>query len=160
MPSKTIDNFLESPFSLTSRPEPVPGDLRIMWGVSVVVLILFHSRSKQASFQKLHYFTYSVRTHESRKRTVELFETNASSTEHTIRFEPWLNRAMGFAKGSNLLVFENGKRAKLTGQGVIFANEVLKDSGSLVSEIKFIQSVSKKVSEKFVADMLRRERLL
>ena len=151
---------MESPFSLKSRPEPVPGDLRIIWGVSIVVLILFHSRAKQASFQKLHYFTYSVRTQKSRKRTADLFDRNISSTEHIIRFEPWLNRAMGFAKASNLLVFENGKRAKLTEEGIIFANLILKDSNSLVSEIEFIKSVSKKVSENFVTGMLRRERLL
>lgn len=158
MLSESRKNFLESPFLLNERPEPVPGDLRIMWGVSVIALILFYSRSKRASFQKLHYFSYSVRTAESRKRTLDLFLSEASPTEHIIRFEPWLIRAISFAQGSKLVIVESGKRVRLTDLGKKFASELLSNSDALELEIKFIQSISKEVSEKFITEMLRSER--
>ena len=57
MPPESL--FLEAlqgaNFSFTARPEPVAGDLRMSWGIAVVLLSLLHSRGKKASFLKLQF---------------------------------------------------------------------------------------------------------
>jgi hypothetical protein len=55
MPSSLRDLLLDGPFELLARPEPLPGDLRLAWGLALVLLILGRSRGKRASLQKLHF---------------------------------------------------------------------------------------------------------
>lgn len=49
MPPSFLDTLLDGPFELTPRPEPVAGDLRMSWGIALVILILGRSRGKRAS---------------------------------------------------------------------------------------------------------------
>src|SRR3546814_2353528 len=42
-------------FSFTRRPEPIAGDLRMSWGIGIVLLSLLHSRGKKGSFLKLQF---------------------------------------------------------------------------------------------------------
>ena len=66
MTNNLLDALLDGPFALTSRPEPVPGDLRLGWGIALVVLLLGKSRAKRASLQKLHLLAHSIRTRQAR----------------------------------------------------------------------------------------------
>ena len=52
-------------FSFTSRPVPVPGDLRINWRLAVILLMLDSSRAKRASLAKLHLLNDAVRSPQS-----------------------------------------------------------------------------------------------
>ncbi|WP_245419805.1 hypothetical protein [Phyllobacterium salinisoli] len=38
--------ILGGSFTYTARPDPVPGDLRMSWGIAVLILALFYSRGK------------------------------------------------------------------------------------------------------------------
>ena len=79
MPPDFLGTLLDGPFELTSRPEPVPGDLRMAWGMALIILILGRSRGKRASLQKLHFMAHSARTKESRE------EVNACSPVIAVR---------------------------------------------------------------------------
>ena len=117
MPINLLDALLDGPFELTSRPEPVPGDLRLAWGMALVILILGRSRGKRASLQKLHFMAYSTRTRETRQETARVLEGHVATSTLVVRVEPWLNRALAFAHAAGLVALENGRHAKLTEKG-------------------------------------------
>src|ERR1043166_4577806 len=117
MPASLIDALLDGPFALTPRPEPVPGDLRRAWGIALLILILGSSRGKRASLQKLHFLSHSARMRQTRREVQEVFSGERPPADLVVRVEPWLNRALAFAKGSNLIELEKGKSAKLTDAG-------------------------------------------
>src|SRR5258706_4431921 len=67
MPSDTsLKAILSGPFSFTARPEPVAGDLRMSWGIAVLLMALLNCRAKKSSFQKLQFLAHAVRLPESR----------------------------------------------------------------------------------------------
>jgi hypothetical protein len=68
MPSEnSFRALLDVPFSFVARPEPVAGDLRMSWGISVLLLSLLYSRGKKGSFQKLQFLAHAVRIPEGRE---------------------------------------------------------------------------------------------
>jgi hypothetical protein len=50
-------------FTFTNRPDPVPGDLRMTWGIAVLILMLFYSRGKKSNFQKLQWTCHGMVPH-------------------------------------------------------------------------------------------------
>ena len=74
------DLLLDGPFELSARPEPLPGDLRLAWGMALVILILGRSRGKRASLQKLHFMAHSARTRATREQTIHLFAGGLSKS--------------------------------------------------------------------------------
>src|SRR5712664_840147 len=67
MPSESsLKAILSGPFSFNARPEPVAGDLRMSWGIAILLLSLLSSRGKKASFQKLQFLAHAVRIAEGR----------------------------------------------------------------------------------------------
>ena len=111
MSASLINALLDGPFALTPRPEPVPGDLRVAWGIALVVLILGKSRGKRASLQKLHFLAHSARTRQARLEAQEVFARERRPSDFVVRVEPWLNRALAFARGAGLIDLEKGKSA-------------------------------------------------
>jgi hypothetical protein len=94
MPPDFLDTLLDGPFELTSRPEPVPGDLRMAWGIALVILILGPSRGMRASLQKLHFMAHSARTKESREEVRRVFTGDRSPADLVVRVEPSLNETL------------------------------------------------------------------
>jgi hypothetical protein len=157
MPVSFLDVLLDGHFALTPRPEPVAGDLRRAWGIALLVLILGKSRGKRASLQKLHFLGHSARTRQSRQEVQEVFAGERRSSDLVVRVEPWLNRALAFAKGAGLIELEKGKSAKLTDAG-LKACEVLNEQSSMCAEEKaFLEAVSGKATEAAVDKIMRME---
>ncbi|MFG1201766.1 hypothetical protein V5F29_05180 [Xanthobacter aminoxidans] len=48
-----IRSKLTGDFSVTQRPEPIPGNLRLGWGISLLLLVLASSRGQRCSLQKI-----------------------------------------------------------------------------------------------------------
>ncbi len=160
MPINLLDALLDGPFELTSRPEPVPGDLRLAWGMALVILILGRSRGKRASLQKLHFMAYSTRTRETRQETARVLEGHVATSTLVVRVEPWLNRALAFAHAAGLVALENGRHAKLTEKG-ISALEQISTAESVLSEEKaFLAACGSRATEAAIERIMRMERLL
>ena len=88
------------------------------WGIFLVVLLLSRSRGNKASLQKLHLMAYSARTRQSRQEALRVFNGALPPSDLLVRVEPWLNRAIAFAKGARLIEFEGGKSVKSTQRGL------------------------------------------
>jgi hypothetical protein len=159
MPADLLSLILDGPFELQKRPEPLPGDLRLAWGMALVVLLLGRSRGKQASLQKLHFLAHSARTRETRRDAERLFSGELSPAAFVVRFEPWLNRALAFSKAVGLVDLERGKTAKLTTEGVAAFDKLNKDEEILAEEKNFITHVAPRATERAVEKIMRMETL-
>jgi hypothetical protein len=160
MPPEFFDFLLDGPFEMRSRPEPLPGDLRRAWGIAVIVLVLGSSRGKQASLQKLHFMAHSLRTMETRQEARRVFVGDLPPSDLIVRVEPWVNRAISFAKGAGLLELKKGRSAKLTQAGLDMW-KVLSDTKTiLVDEKEFLAAVAASATEGAVEKIMRMELML
>jgi citrate lyase gamma subunit len=160
MPPSVLDLLLDGPFEMTSRPEPLPGDLRMAWGIALVILILGRSRGKRASMQKLHFMAYSARTRETRDRVSRIFAGHLDSSDLVVRVEPWLNRAVSFATAVRLVSLQGGSHVKLTDDGIKSLERISSTETLMVEERTFLDAISGRATEATVERVMRMERLL
>jgi hypothetical protein len=157
MPASLLDTILDGPFALTPRPEPLPGDLRLSWGIALVVLMLGASRGTRASLQKLHFLAHSIRTRETRLEIQQVFARSRRSSDILVRVEPWLNRALAFAKGAKLIEMEGGRSAVLAERGRRMLDALHKDGAILSEEKRFLQDIRKHATETNIEKIMRME---
>jgi hypothetical protein len=157
MPNSLLDIIIDGPFALTPRPEPVPGDLRLRWGIMLVVLMLGKCRGKRASLQKLHFLAHSIRTRRTRTQAGQVFAGTIKPSDILVRVEPWLNRALAFAKGAGLVGMEGGKSARLTERGLGALKALYDDNHVLVEEKEFLEVIGSKATESSVEKIMRME---
>jgi hypothetical protein len=157
MASSFLDTLLDGPFELRSRPEPMPGDLRLAWGIALVVLILGSSRGKRASLQKLHFMAHSARTRDAREEATRVLENRRPTSAIVIRVEPWVNRALAFARGAKLIALEGGSHAKLTSDGVSLFEEISSVESVLSEEKEFLDTLGLRATERAIERIMRME---
>jgi hypothetical protein len=157
MPSNFLDVLLDGPFALTPRPEPLPGDLRRAWGIALVILILGKSRGKRATLQKLHFLGHSARTRQTRLEAQQVFTGERRTADFVVRVEPWLNRALAFAKGAGLVELEGGKAAKLTEVGTKACEALYENKEMCAEEKHFLETISRKATETAIEKIMRME---
>ena len=160
MLSNLRDLLLDGPFELSARPEPLPGDLRLAWGMALVLLILGRSCGKRASLQKLHFMAHSARTRATRKQTQRLFAGGLSTAEMVVRVEPWLNRAISFATAAHLVSLERGAHARLTDAGVQVFDKISEADLIMVEEKDFLDVIAQQATEGTIDKIMRMEQLL
>lgn len=152
-----LDTLLDGPFELTPGPDPIPGDLRMAWGIALVVLVLGRSRGNKASLQKLHLMAYSARTRQSRQEALRVFNGALSPSDLLVRVEPWLNRAIAFARGARLIELERGKSVRLTQRGLKLLETVADAEAVLAEERAFIDAIGRRATESAVERIMRME---
>ena len=157
MPPNLLHTLLQSPFELAPRPEPIPGDLRLAWGIAVVVLIVGRSRGKRASLQKLHILAHAVRSRQNREDATQLFNGHVRPVDFIVRVEPWLNRAIAFARAGGLVELQSGKAVRLTKQGVRTFDILYVSDDILTEEKSFIDAVASLATEDAVKKTMRME---
>jgi hypothetical protein len=152
--------LLDGPFELSARPEPVPGDLRLAWGIALVILILGRSRAKRASLQKLHFMAHSARTRTTRDQAARLFAGTLSTADMIVRVEPWLNRALAFATAARLVSLEHGGHARLTDSGIQTFEKISSTESLMVEEKAFLEHIARQATEGAIEKIMRMEQLL
>lgn len=160
MPNDLINRLLDGPFELTSRPEPIPADLRLTWGLSLLVLMLGRSRSKRASLQKLNFLAHSIRTRESREAAMRLYEGNMRVSHYMVRVEPWLNRAIAFSKGYGLAEILKGRTIQLLPLGSRAFEHIYSDDSVLAEEKAFLDAIGKWATEQTIERVMKMDALL
>lgn len=147
-------------FSFTRRPEPVAGDLRMSWGIAIVLLSLLHSRGKKGSFLKLQFLAHSIRTKESRDQVDAVLRGELRTSDIQVRVEPWLNRAVAFAHGLKLVTVSKGKSVMLTQRGEEVAAAIDANEAMLADERAFLMIVAKRLTEPLLSKIWRMETLI
>jgi len=159
------DNFFRqaiegSTFSFTARPEPVAGDLRMSWGIGILLLSLFYAHGKKGSFQKLQFLAHAVRTPEGRGDVRDLMAGKLRVTEVSVRVEPWLNRAVSYAHGLGFVDVTKGKSVSLTEKGRRAAAALDADKTVFKEERAFVADIAKNLTEAKLTRIWRMEDLL
>jgi hypothetical protein len=160
MLSSLRDLLLDGPFELSARPEPLPGDLRLAWGIALVILILGRSRAKRASLQKLHFMAHSARTRATREQAKRLFVGGLSTADMVVRVEPWLNRAISFATAARLISLEHGGHARLTESGIQAFDKISEADSIMIEEKDFLDAIARQATEGTIDKIMRMEQLL
>ncbi|MCW3476641.1 hypothetical protein [Limobrevibacterium gyesilva] len=158
-PETSLKAILSGPFLFAARPEPVAGDLRMSWGIAILLLSLRSSRGKKGSFQKLQFLAHAVRIPEGRDDVRALLRGDLRPSEVSVRIEPWLNRAVAFAHALKLVSVDKGKSVSLTAKGVDVANEIAKSKDLLFQERTFLSDVAPKLTEALLIKVWRMEDL-
>ncbi len=147
---------LDTPFVFNKRPESIPGDLRPLWRIGLLLLMLYvASRGKKSSFGRLHVLNWALRSDEGRDALLGMLEGRLVPGTIVVRIEPSLNRAVDFAHGEGLLKKVGGDRIELTSTGEAEAKRLLKQGELFVSEREYLEQVGKKLTETLVTKIFR-----
>lgn len=147
-----MSDVLDRPerFSFQSRPIPVPGDLRIEWRVSLIVLMLGYSRAKQASLPKLHILNDAIRSSRERAQLDLIVGGKAGMLPWALRIEPAFARAVDFVVGDKLASWtaSAGRSGlKLTASGAALFDKLKVQSDALVQERALLEIYAKAITE-------------
>lgn len=150
-------SYLDIPFSFQERPTPLQAQSRVIWGLSMVTLILhICCRGKRSSITRLHLLNWSVRSAKNKKLLLEFLENRNSPMSVLIRYEPSFNRAVEYALADGLVEMTGKKGSiKLTTKGQQLSHEILTDDTILKEEKEFLRSVGPAVTEELAKSLVR-----
>lgn len=151
-----LRRMLSGAFTISDRSQPVPGDLRINWGVALILLVLASSRGQRCSLQKLHFLAHLSRTDQTRREAIEVLNRTREPSALSVRIEPWVNRALAFAIARGHAVMRDGKAAALTDQGKQMLDE-LSAMSVLADERAFLAQIGPRTTEKVVDSIMKME---
>lgn len=151
-----LRSMLAGSFTISDRAQPVPGDLRINWGVALILMVLASSRGQRCSLQKLHFLAHLSRTNQTRSETLEVLDRTRDPSALSVRIEPWVNRALAFAIAQGNATMKDGKAAALTDQGRAILDE-LSAMTVLAEERAFLAKIGPRATEKVVDSIMKME---
>jgi len=147
---------LKTEFVFRRRPFAIPGDLRPAWRIGLIVLLLKNCcRAGKSSLARLHVLSWGIRTRQSQRDLLAAAEGGLPLSGVIVRFDPFLDRAVDFAIGENLLAHRGGKAVELTPSGRQLAAELENATSLFEAEKQFILSVRRNVTENLVDQMFK-----
>lgn len=157
----TPTDFLEDAFGAINsgvrfarRPDPVPADLRFHWRVAALVLVLHRCRSDTATLQQLHVLTWALRSEETRKTFIRWSTGDKRPDDVIVRYDPALSLSVDLATGFGLVERTDKGHVTLSDTGERLAVAIENESQILIVEKSFLDLLPKRVSQKFVNDLI------
>mgnify|MGYP000060603048 CR=1 FL=1 len=138
-------------FSFQRRPISLPGDLRPIWRIGLLTILMTQCcRQQRSSLTRLHVLSWTIRSKENYEDMLALIAGDLSPDSLIVRFDPAVNRAIDFAIGEGLMVRVDGSRIELTALGKEFAMEIFDDANLYAIEKSLAVSLKLRVSETLV----------
>lgn len=154
MPQLSISQ-LDTPFIFRARPESLPGDLRPLWRVAVLLLILqLACRGARASFGQLHVLNWALKSVDNRIQIEQVINGEKPVAATFVRIEPSLNRAVDLAHGEGLVERVHPGRIQLTQKGRKAAQMVLEAEYLMTTEKAFLRQIGKRLTLQAVRNLL------
>lgn len=125
------------------REMPIDVRSRISWRTSYILLLIWLSRGKKSSLQRLH-ILHTIYDNN--------YDPTAPSTEW-IRFDPSINSAIDYNMQSGLVTFSKG-RYSVTEKGLVFCNQLKADSDIKILTSTFA-NITKQVTEEVVKSLMK-----
>lgn len=152
--AETFIPELNVPIVFRQRPVSLPGDLRPVWRIGLIVLLLRECcRGGRSSLRRLHVLSWTVRSSDATTTLLNAIDGEFPPDAVIIRIEPALNRAIDYAIGERLLRRGTKDRVELTPEGKEFADTILNDNLVLGREKRYVEEVGHAVTETFVMKM-------
>jgi hypothetical protein len=151
-----LTDALDRPFVFRERPSPTAGDLRPVWRVPVVLLLVRACRGEHATHEQLHVLSWAVRSAESADTLASFLAGTVRPDQAVVRFEPALDRAAAVARGFGLLRWK-GRYWTLTSLGRQALREVDDRRATLTSEKALLARLPSPLSQAAVQRLLARD---
>jgi hypothetical protein len=133
---------LEAAIIFNSRPEAIPGDLRPLWRICIILLILYLSaRGQKSTLSRIHIINWAIRTKENRDSLRLTLKGDVPPDAAVVRIEPSLNRAIDFALGEGLVENISGRSIHLTLKGLDIASKLMEQSDLFIEEKIFLKEL-------------------
>lgn len=155
MPDDDFAALLSAPFTFRRQPMPLPGELRIAWRLSLILITLKLCRGRRASLAKLHLLNYGMKSPETMALALAVLRKRKPATDLVVRIEPALGRALDLVRGEGLVELVSGKTYRLTPRGDQAAEAILKDVSLFRAERGFLAVAAPLATEEAVGDVLK-----
>ena len=150
-----VDRVLDRPFLFRDRPASAPSDLRPVWRVPVVALLISFCRGQKATHEQLHVLNWAVRSSASAEMLAAFMAGHTEPERAIVRLEPALDRATALARGFGLIEWE-GRFWTLTDGGHELLEAVWADEELLVREKTLLGSLPDALTQTQVNRLLSR----
>lgn len=134
-------------FTFVRRPVPLPPDLRPLWKLLSVCLILLRCcRGQKAGLTKLHILAWCFKSAPAGRALLSFLDGAHRSEEVIVHVEPSLNRAIDFGVAEGLFKLATGKVA-LTDKGKQVARAIDNMDGVFEPEKQFLARVGHRLTD-------------
>ncbi|MCM3024056.1 hypothetical protein [Heyndrickxia ginsengihumi] len=146
-----FDEIKEIRFS--RKKVPISPELRPMYRISQIILILHLSSTKQtASLLKLQLFNWGLQNQGRYERLLKLKETGNFPV---IRFDPFLNRALNYGVSMGVFIFNDTTgKFSLTKKGEVMAQNIL-EADVFSEEKRFLKTIKKSLSDTYILQLFK-----
>ena len=162
MVNATFEKLFDIPFTFHARPRPIACELRPVWRLHALALILNKCHGGQANMEQLHVMNWATRTDETRRAFIEFLDGRRSPSQMIVRYDPSLNRTVHFAFAEELVtrrelqlsldVIRNTTsppyRVSLSKKGRELVKEIQSMDDCFVELKQFLDTIPKKVTQK------------
>ena len=145
---------LNVPFVFKRRPESLPPELRPLWRIATLLLILSASRGKRASLKKLHVINWAIRDAVAQDQLLNYLGNSAHPSTVVVRFEPALTQALAYGQAEGLWLLAGGKQLQLTDSGKDSAQLIENDQEVMTEEKAFISKLKPLMYENKIESLL------
>lgn len=137
-------DILNKPITFSKKKAPIPADMRPIWRISIIVMLLkLHGRARRMNENKIHFMVSIIRDNEKWEIFKSVIKENEFPYDLAIRFDPSVNRALLFAESEGLIKYFKGKSIELTDKGDSYAEKILDDDEIFILEKAFLKNFKK-----------------
>lgn len=138
-----------------NRPTAVPYNYRILYKVTQLLLIIYYccGNRKGCSLEKMHMISNAINDTDELKNLL-LFIEGKNNNLIIVRFDPVINRAVGYALTEKLIIRQGNGLFKLSPKGKTCINEINKDSNLFIREKKVMERISFNLTEEKIKSLI------
>ena len=143
---------LQGDIIFDAKPDAVPYNYRISYKVSQLCLILYIcGRGTSCSLIKLHMISFALLSRQNMDNLLEFSEKPNESV--VVRFDTAVNRALTYVVDYGFDVQQQNGNYKLTDQGKNFAERIKLAGDLMVTEIRELTDLSKRLTESRIKEL-------
>ena len=148
------DNFLlQADIVFDAKPDAVPYNYRISYKVSQLCLIMhICGRGNSSSLIKLHMISFALLSRQNMNNLIDF--TDRINQSVIVRFDPAVNKALTYALAYGSVVQQPTGNYNLTDQGKNFADRITLAGDLLVTEIRELTDLSKRLTESRIKELI------
>jgi hypothetical protein len=145
---------LKTNFLFRRQPVAIPADLRPIWRIGLIVLLLNNCcKGGRTSFARLHVLNWGIRSKKNRHDLQAVIKGVIAPDAVIVRFEPFLNRAVDFAIGEGLVRLVDGKNLELSTKGRELAINIHQIESLYTLEKQFMEAIRNNLTESLIKKM-------
>ena len=141
-----------------AKPDAVPYKYRISYKIGQICLILSICGGTSCSFLKMQMISNALNDKKSEKELLEFCEDNNLLFVSAIRFDPAVNRVLGYALADGIIKQLVKGTYKLTDKGKKFVKKIKQDKELMANEIGFLERIGNRLSEEKISELMNRWR--